>query len=663
MPHTFLQDLLVVFGLGLVAVVVFHKLRLPAVLGFLVTGVICGPYGFKFVDDVKQLDVLAEVGVVLLLFSLGIEFSIPHFMRMRRFLLIGGALQVGGTLAAAAGLAHIFGMPLSLAVFIGMLVSVSSTALVLRVLEGRRELDAAHGRNALTILIFQDLCIVPMVLMTPFLGGQEVHLADLALIGGKALVFLVGTFTVVRYCLPWILNHVAQTQKREAFILTIIFLSLGMAAATAHVGLSMALGAFVAGLVLSESKFSHQALGEIVPFRELFNCIVFVSIGMMFDVHTLLSMPVFIASCLILVIGLKTLVAAVATRVMGHSFKVAVLTGLALSQASEFSFVLGKVGLANGVIDAHTNQVFLAVAILSMMFTPALCGLGPSLFDWIGRRVPWLASQLGTNSSSAVPSDEATKDHVIISGYGVKGQELAKVLDKMGIKYVVVDSDPVAVRKGRKQGLTFLYGDATNQQVLMHAGIARARVLALTQADGNSARQASELAHRLNRDIHIIARARELPDLEALVKAGAHEVVAEEFVSAVEILTRVLQRYYVADETVDTLIQAAKADWLKYSVALHQSFRPGHGLQHVPSHLEMSVFRAEPGSAVDGKSLVECGLRTKTGATVVAIQAKNGTETLNPRSYDVINAGDAVIVLGRQDQLAEAALFFKAAQS
>lgn len=663
MSHTFLQDLLVVFGLGLVAVVVFHKLRLPAVLGFLLTGVICGPYGFKFVDDVKQIDVLAEVGVVLLLFTLGIEFSIPHFMRMRRFLLIGGALQVGLTLGVTACGAYLFGMSIPLSIFIGMLVSVSSTALVLRILESRRELDAVHGRNALSILIFQDLCIVPMVLVTPFLGGQEVHFLDVAWITGKALIFLVLTFTVVRYCLPWFLDHVAQTRKREAFVLTIIFLSLGMAAATAHVGLSMALGAFVAGLVLSESKYSHQALGEIVPFREVFNCLVFVSIGMMFDVHTLVSMPVLVGTCLVLLVGIKALVAGFATRVMGHSFKVAALTGLALSQASEFSFVLGKVGLSSGVMDGRTNQVFLAVAILSMMCTPALCQVGPTLFAWIGRRIPWLASRLGSDSSTNAPSDAAIKDHVIISGYGVKGQELVKVLDGIGIKYVVVDSDPSAIRKGRKAGRVFFYGDATNEQVLKHAGIERARVLVLTQADGHSARQASELAHRLNRDIHIIARARELPDLEALVKAGAHEVVAEEFVSAVEILTRVLQRYYVADETVDLVIQAAKADWLKYSVALHQSLRPGHGLQYVPSHLETSAFRVESGSAVDGKNLAECGLRAKTGATVVAIQAKTGTETLNPRAHDVIHAGDAVIVLGRQDQLAEAALFFKTAQS
>ncbi|MBX9671063.1 MAG: cation:proton antiporter, partial [Candidatus Obscuribacterales bacterium] len=433
---SFLQDLLTVFGLGLAAVIVFHRLRLPAVLAFLLTGAICGPYGFKFVEDVASIEGLAEVGVVLLLFTLGIEFSIPHFMRMRRFLLVGGALQVGGTLITTLIIAQLTGAPLALSVFIGMLVSLSSTALVLRILESRKELNSTQGKNALTILIFQDLTIVPMVLLTPYLGGKEVALSELAWIGGKALLFVAGAFTIVRFCLPWLLDHVANTRKREAFILTTMLICLGTAWATAHVGLSMALGAFVAGLVLSESKYNHQALGEIVPFREIFNCLVFVSIGMLFDIRTVIQVPFLVLSCVAVLVFGKAIIAAGVTRLLGHSIKVSILTGLALSQTSEFAFVLGKIGLANGVIDPGTNQLFLAVAIISMMVSPVVVGSGPGLLRLLERLLPKKVAERMSAGVDDHKSDEKPTDHVIIVGFSLKGQQMARVLDSSRIPYV-----------------------------------------------------------------------------------------------------------------------------------------------------------------------------------------------------------------------------------
>ncbi len=653
----FLQDLLVLFGLGLVAVVLFHRIKLPAVLAFLVTGVICGPYGFGFINDVESISALAEIGVVLLLFTLGIEFSIPHFMRMRRFLLLGGALQVGLTLVATAAVTLLTGASLALSIFIGMLMAISSTARVLRILESRRELDSAQGRNALTILIFQDLCIVPMVLLTPFLGGKEMALQDVVWIGGKAILFVLLSFTVVRFCLPWILNHVAQTRKREAFILCIIFLCLGTAWGTAHVGLSMALGAFVAGLVLSESKYNHQALGEIVPFREIFNCLVFVSIGMLFDVRTVLEAPLLVAGCVLVVLVGKAAIAAGVTRVLGHSIKVSILTGLALAQTSEFAFVLGKVGLDNGVIDAKTNQLFLAVAILSMMVSPAVIGAGPGLLKLLERILPKsLASRL---SRGIEPAGGTAKleDHVIIVGYELKGQHLARVLSESKIPYVVIDNDPLTVRTEKKKGLNIVYGDATSQEVLQHAGIETARVLALTFRDHTILKRATELGDRLNHSLHIIAGAGELSDVRSLVKRGADEVVPDQLVTSIDFFHRVLDRYLVAGETIDRYVNEVQAEYAHLTRALFEKYR-GSRLQHVPFSLVMSVYRVEEGSRMAGKNLGDCGLRGATGATVVAVQSASGTNHVNPISTDLIEVGDAVMVLGRPDQVAEAALFF-----
>lgn len=552
----FLQDLLILFGLGIVAVVAFHRFNLPPVLGFLTTGVICGPYGFKLVDDGPGIETLAEIGLVLLLFTIGIEFSVKTFVRLRKFLLFAGSLQVGLTIAAAAVLVHGAGVAWATAIFIGMLLAMSSTAIVIRILEYRGDMDSAHGRAAMSILIFQDLCIVPMVLATPFLAGQGMSLSAIGLIVGKALLFLVLTATVARYLVPWLLSQVARTKKREAFVLSIILLCLGTATATSHFGLSMALGAFIAGLIVSESKYSHQAMGEVVPFREVFNCLVFVSIGMMFDVRMLLANPLAVVVALLAVIALKAVVAAGVTRIAGHSLKVALLSGFALAQVSEFSFVLSKLGLSVGILDPVTNQLFLAVAILSMFMTPLTLSTG----SWLGKMLePILPRFLSGLTVDPCGTDaEKMVNHVVIVGFGVSGRNLATVCADAGITYVVIDQDPVIVKSERARGTPIMYGDASREEILKHAGIDHARVLALTVSDQDLVVRATELARRLSQDLVIVARTRYVEDAPALTKVGATHVVVEELVGAFEILSLVLQKYQMAEGAIGNYLSGLK---------------------------------------------------------------------------------------------------------
>jgi CPA2 family monovalent cation:H+ antiporter-2 len=268
----FLQDLLLIFGLGVLVVVVFHRARLPPIVGFLVTGLLCGPFGFGLVDGVEHVEALAEIGVILLLFTVGIEFSVEELSRVRTFLFTGGALQVALTLGATTAAATAFGIRLPVAVFLGMLVALSSTAIAIRMLADHNELDAPHGRAAIGILIFQDLVVVPMVLITPFLGAAGGDMMDLVVVAAKAGAFIALAIVAARWLVPRLLHVVVATRKREVFLLTIVLLCLGMAVASARVGLSMALGAFIAGLILSESEYSHQALGEVLPLRERSGC-------------------------------------------------------------------------------------------------------------------------------------------------------------------------------------------------------------------------------------------------------------------------------------------------------------------------------------------------------------------------------------------------------
>lgn len=650
-----LPDLMILFGMGVAMVVAFHRLNLPPVLGFLITGVVCGPYGFKLVESIDAVGTLAEIGLVLLLFEAGIEFSVKTFIRLKRFLLIAGGLQLILTIAATAAIAAYTGIDLQKSIFLGMLVSLSSTAIVIRIMEYRGDLDSAHGRSAMSILIFQDLCIVPLVLLTPYLGGKGGSLWDAGMVAGKALLFVALAGTVVRYVVPMLLNQVAKTKKREAFVLSIILLCLGTATATSHFGLSMALGAFIAGLILSDSKYSHQALSEMVPFREVFNCLVFVSIGMLFDVRTLIANPGLVILLLVIVVAVKAIVGAGVTLIAGHSARVAILTGVALAQVSEFSFVLSKLGLSVGLLDDRMNQLFLAVAILSMFFTPALLSAGEKTVALAERFLPpgWLSGRIKED-----PRHKAPENHTIVVGYGVAGQSLVKTLSQLGIPFVVIENDPIIVRQESDRGTPIFYGDASRQEVLSHAGIGKARLLAVAISDEENGIRTIEMARRLNPNVHVVARARYMTNVEPLIKVGANRVVAEEFAGSLEMVSYVLNEYLMSKDVIDEKLAVLRSDQTVKWQALFESLHPNEGNSALPPDLGVELRKVAQGSPIAGKSLFESGLRTKTGATVVAIMRGEGNVIPNPRADEVIREDDGVILMGTPKQLADAAIMF-----
>jgi CPA2 family monovalent cation:H+ antiporter-2 len=540
MPEaSLLQDLLYVFGLGVAMVVCFHRLNLPSVLGFLITGVICGPFGLKLVEDISSIQALAQVGLVLLLFEAGIEFSVKTFVRLKRFLLIAGTLQLLLTIGATAYLTlSQLSLPLNQAIFIGMVTSLSSTALVIRILEYRGDIEAAHGRAAMAILIYQDLLLVPMVLMVPYLAGHVTAggLWEVAYTTGKALLFVAVAAAIARFLIPWLLSEVARIKRREAFVLSIILLCLGTALATSHFGMSMALGAFVAGLVISDSEYSHQALAEVLPIREILNCLVFVSIGMLFDPRVVLAEPWLILILVVSMMVTKTLMGFIAIKVAGHSWRVALLAGVTIAQVSEFSFVLAKLGLDAGVVDKHTNALLLAVAILSMFLTPGYISLGKRLQKMIDMILP-------ARWTSATKDDTAAaklSNHAIVVGYDMAGRNLCNALTKQGIPFIVIDLDPMVVKDELKAGLKIIYGDASRHEVLKHAGIDRAAVIVLTPSDPDVLIRSAELASRLNPAVKVVCRVRYSALIDDLKAVGAGTIIAEDIAGSLEITKCVL---------------------------------------------------------------------------------------------------------------------------
>ncbi|MGH9782924.1 MAG: cation:proton antiporter [Terriglobia bacterium] len=651
----YLRDLIVIFALSVGIVVIFARLRLPAIVGFLFAGALAGPNGFGVVQGLEQVRVLAELGVALLLFTIGLELSLAHLNRLRRLLLGGGGAQVLLTTLLVFLIGAGFGLIWQQAVFFGMLVALSSTAIVLKLLAERGEVDSLRGQTALAILIFQDLCIVPMTLLTPFLAGREFHPAELLFAVGMALIVVGMAIVASRLAVPWVLSQVVATRNREIFLMTIILLCMGTAWVTAEAGLSLALGAFLAGLVVSESEYSHQALGEILPLRNAFNGIFFVSVGMLFSIQTFLNSPVGMG---LGVIGLVVAKAGVVLGVLvalGYSIRLALTVGLGLAQVGEFSFVLAMAGVASGVLSEALFQLFVGMAVLTMAATPMLWAVGTALGHRFAARLPaWSRSR---DEESLEPAAEQKKDHVVIVGYGINGRNLARVMESVQIPYVIVEMNPETVRTERKRGVPIQYGDATTQEVLERVGVGRAWVLVLAISDPVGTRHATELARRLNPALHIIVRTRYVREMDPLFALGANQVVPEEFETSVEIFSRVLRAYLIPRDIVERSVREIRQDGYEMFRGLRDAHRPAEAVRDLLRGVVLEVFQAREGSPVEGRTLAEVDLRGKTGAMVLAIQ-KDSQVQANPPAETSFSVGVVALLLGTPDQLAKAAPLF-----
>jgi CPA2 family monovalent cation:H+ antiporter-2 len=649
----------VILGLSLVVALLLQRARLPLVLGFLLTGIVAGPHGLGLIRAVHEVEILAEIGVVLLLFTIGIEFSLGSLVRIWRNVILGGALQVGFTVGLTFLLARAFNRSPSEALFIGMLVSLSSTAIVLRLFQERAEINAPQGRTGLGILIFQDMAIVPMMLFTPLLGmgGGEWAGPLLTLIGKAALVVAM-VIVAARWVVPWVLFQVARTQSREIFLLATAAMGLTAAWLTSFAGLSLALGAFLAGLVISESEYSAQALGEVLPFKELFISFFFVSVGMLLDLSYIAREALTVTSATLLVLGLKAGMAALAVRLLGFSLRTALIAGLALSQVGEFSFILSRTGIQYGLLPGDQEQLFLSVSVLTMALTPFLIAAGPSMADVV-LRLPLPAFLVGTGirrqeSGEADPA-QAMSDHLVIVGYGINGRNLAGAARLAGIPYVIIDTNPDTVRRERKNGEPILFGDASYPAVLEHAGVERARVLVTAISDPGSTRRIAEAGKRMNPAVFLLARTRYVEEMEPLYRAGADDVIPEEFETSVEILIRVLRRYLIPQIEIEEFVGGVRSGG--YEMFRGFARGGGTGSEELGFHLpdsEVGTVRVGEASYLVGRTLAEVALRTEYGITLLAVR-REGETMPNPGAAFRFETGDLLIVFGGPREVADAA--------
>jgi CPA2 family monovalent cation:H+ antiporter-2 len=652
-----LNDIVVIFGLAIAVLFICYRLRVPTVVGFLLTGIFVGPYGFGLVKAVHEVEIFAEIGIVLLLFTIGIEFSLERLLQIRKSVLMGGSLQVLLTFLATLFIARQFGQVFGEAIFIGFLVALSSTAIVLKLLQERAEVDSPHGRITLGILIFQDIIIVPMILVTPILAGATGNLGEAVLIllaKGIGIILLV--FVSAKWVVPRILYQIARTRSHELFLLSVIVICLGVAWITSKAGLSLALGAFLAGLIISESEYSHQALGNILPFRDVFTSFFFVSIGMLLDVGFLFRHPGTILLITLGILILKSVIASFVTVLLGFPLRTSILVGLALGQVGEFSFILSKTGVEHGLLTGNIYQMFLAVSVLSMAATPFIITLAPRAADII-LQLP-LPKRL---ISGFYPVSEITeikvkgkKNHLIIIGFGINGRNVARAARLSGIPYAVIEMNPETVRNEQAQGEPICYGDATQEAVLQHASIKDASVAVVAIHDPTATRRITEIARRLNPKVHIIIRTRYLQEMNPLYELGANEVIPEECETSVEIFARVLAKYLIPKDEIEKLVAEIRSNGYEMFRSLSKETLPFSDLNLQLPDVEISTLRVAERSFLVGKSLSEIELRKKYGVTVLAVRRESKILS-NPDVGMLFYANDVLFVLGPPDRIANIA--------
>ncbi len=631
MAHGVLVELVLVMAVSvLVAAAGLRRLKIPPVVGFIVAGILIGPGGLGLVSDRHQIEVVAEVGVMLLLFTVGLKLKLGDLWSLRGSVLGGGGAQVvitgGGVAAAAVAL----GRPIPEALVWGATIALSSTALVLWLLESSGDLGTAQGRTMVSVLLFQDLAVVPIMLALPLAAGHATSLGEIAGLLGRSAGVVVLTVVGARFVFPWVTARVVATGSRELFTLTTVLVAIGTALLFGHFGLSVALGAFLAGMVVSESEYVGRMIEDLTPLRDVFNSLFFVSMGMLVVPSLWVQRPLATLLVALGVVVVKAVVAGGVTFGLLRRPGVALAAGLGLAQIGEFSFVVAREAHGLGVLDTAGLDLFMSVAVPTMILTPYLLAAGHSL----ARRLE--PAQPG-------PQPVELDDHVVIVGHGINGRNVARALGLLEIPFVVVDLNPHTRTEVEAAGGQVLEGDARSPKVLEAAGMPRARGLVAAIADAASTREVIAASRALNPGATLVARTRYLREVEPLIELGADHVVPEEFETSLELTGRVLELYGAPPWVVEREKVALRAEG--YGLLRNGAEPARHptldALCRLPDVAGVTVPEDSP---VVGRSLADLDLRRRTGATVLAV-ARHGEILTNPPPDLQLVPGDLLVSL------------------
>jgi monovalent cation:H+ antiporter-2, CPA2 family len=641
---------------GLLAALV----RQPVLLGYLIGGMIVGPAGLGLIKEVIQVETLAQFGVAFLLFALGVEFSFAELKKVKAIALGGGGLQIALTILITVllcGLTGAWGALPAKGVFLGSILSLSSTAVVLKCLMERNETETPHGQVMLGILVVQDLALGLMLAVLPALHepGEVIGIAVLTALLRIGL-FAAGAIVAGIWLIPPLLRLLARTESRELFLLGVVALCLGIALLTEYLGLSIEMGAFVAGLMISEVEYADQTLTYVEPLRDIFASLFFASIGMLID-------PVFLWNNLELILGLvalvfvgKFLIITPLVKLFRYPLKTALIAGLGLAQIGEFSFVLASEGQALGLVSRQIYLLILGTTAVTLVITPFVLRLVPFLFNF-AETMPWLQPYLEEGQPRDVSEDLPLKDHIVVCGYGRVGKNLVKLLQQHQLPVVVIDQSERRIQQLREAGVAYVYGNCVSLHVLETAGVNHAKGMAIALPDPMSTRLCLKRALELCPELDLVVRATQDKDIEVLYQLGAREVVQPEFEASLEMTTYLLTDVGLSPAVVQREMQQIRADH-------YLTLRPERSPSEVSRDLEQATldlnrrwYPLPSGSPLIGMSLEEADIRYLTGVSLMAIRRADGQEIDYPHNQTRLQEGDRLLVVGADEELAALAEF------
>lgn len=639
-------DIAIIIVAALAGGLLAQRFRQPLIVGYILAGIVVGPYtGGITIDEVHNVELLAEIGVALLLFALGIEFSLKELQPVRKIALIGTPIQMALTIAVGYGIGQLLGFDWTVSIWFGAALSVSSTMIVLKTLTNRGLLGTLSSRVMIGILIVQDLCIMAVSIVLPHVGNWETGLPALAWAIVRAALFLAAMFLVGTRLLPWLMRYIARWNSRELFLIAVTAIGLGVGYATYLVGLSFAFGAFVAGILLSESDYSHQALSEIIPLRDLFAMIFFVSIGMLVDPMFLVeNLGTVLMVVLLTSLGKGVIFAGLALA-FGYRNVIPIALGFGLFQLGEFSFVIARLGLRDGVFDAEAYSLILTTALVTILLTPPAFQLVGPIYAQVRRLRPARVYE------SFAPPKEELDAHVVIAGAGRVGQYVAQVLQRLDLHFVAVELDQWRVEECKAAGIPVIYGDAAQPPVLTAAAISRARLLLITTPVISVTQAVVEQVHRMAPDLHIVARAEGLEPMQTLHELGIYEVVQPEFEAALEIVRQAMLHLSIPTTEIQRYTDAVRQELYAPLYSRQPDYATVVQLQNAQHLLGLEWATLPAESPLVGHTLGELHIRSRTGVTVVAVLVE-GKTVPNPTLSHRFIATEMVAILGTHEQRA-----------
>jgi CPA2 family monovalent cation:H+ antiporter-2 len=635
----FFTQLIIILGFSIPVIYVFNKIKLPSIIGFLITGIIIGPFGLRLIDDIAGIQFLAEIGVAFLLFTIGIEIQLSRFLRHLSEILLTGGLQILLTFIVGMFIGLAMQLSLSQAIFIGFILAHSSSALVLKILKDRSDEDSPQGRISIGVILLQDVMVVPMMLLIPFLAGSSGPDAWTIIWKlFKSTLIIVVILVAARYVIPFILERLVNMNMRDVLVITSVVITMGIAWITESLGLSLAIGAFLAGLALSDTEFTHQIISDINPFRDVFLSVFFVSFGMILNLNFLRENTAYILLISLIIILIKSVIVFGLVRLLKYPVRVALLSGVILSQIGEFSFVLASQGFKNHIISDHIYQSFIGASVLTFIVTPLFVSL---VYYLLARK-----NIFQPVDETKVNHSLHARNHVIICGMGLNGRNLVKVLKDTAINYAIIDLNFQKIKKAKSKGdKNTIWGDASNVEILRRANVEAARVMVIAISDRFLTKSCLSSAKAINPDLHVIVRTKYVSDIEDLLALGADDVIPEEFETSIQIFSRVLKMFHIPNSII--LAQGNIIRNKSYGVFrdIRYTQEAFDQIGQILAQGTIETYYVAAGNAIIGKSIKEINLKAQSGAMIINIIRNNQTIT-NPPSEFILEAADQLILFG-----------------